>query len=338
MLDDRARRAQWPVRFAAATVLAIAFALLAFQFGSTGGNQERPGYAQVPAGGTADPTGPTGAKQQQVDRASVRTVHAAASGMSLPHPVPVTAEPLPPPDTPLRDILQELERRASAGEPAAACRLAEEIARCASVQHFDAERDERLLVVNMSRGADLAYVDSITEQIAESLRMQERCTGVPEAVLEARARHDLAAAKLGDVQAAYRFLGGWSVGTATLIRDPGLATLYREQAWPLFLQLLEAGHPYAAFLWKEVSRGARDVRPLAAVMPAEWRRPEVAEALATLITGRPDPHRVRPIAADAQSEAAHLFQAYFAASPHYTGGPPPPPALNGDPSSCDLLL
>jgi hypothetical protein len=53
----------------------------------------------------------------------------------------ISAQPLPAADTPLADILDELSRRADAGEPGAACRLAAELMRCS-------HRDELVFRLN----------------------------------------------------------------------------------------------------------------------------------------------------------------------------------------------
>lgn len=320
---------------------ALSLSLIFILIGTPGSNADAP----TPSAGAPDAT------LKELDRIDPeRVVHEQAVTRPLPATTAAASQhaqratsappwlPLPPLGTPVREILEELEQRSKAGDAAAACRLSAEVAQCVSVQGFDPARTERMLIEAAARNPDGPDVERWTEQIDRRLRMQKRCAGLPQHVLDGQARYDLTAARLGSATAAQRFLGGWSLNTAALIREPGLAALYRHHAWPLFQQLLQAGHPAAPLLWMQATQ--RPNFPLAEVMPAEWQRPAVAEALFALISGSVSGRYKHgpPPSAEAQAEAARLFQAYFVASPHYSGGAPPPPALQGDPASCDDLV
>lgn len=247
--------------------------------------------------------------------------------------------PLPPLGRPVADILQALRERADAGDAAAACRLAAEIARCAEVEHFDADQAAQQLQLAITvdehgnRHADLA-MDYILRQV----QRQERCRGVDASLLLNQARFDLAAAELGDLDAAFRFVRAESLQTGVLLRHPELLELYRQRAWPLFLRLFEAGHPFAPVLWQSATGKRLRFNPLGAVIPPEWDRPEVARALRER-QGGPWPERdtLAPSPSpEATAEAEHLFQTYFAASPlRPSGSAPPPPHI--DPARCEAM-
>lgn len=244
--------------------------------------------------------------------------------------------PLPPLDTRLADIIAELDERASAGDAAAACRLAAEIARCASVVDFDAERvaDTLFLSVRYDEHGE-RHVERSANYIEQRVAEQERCRGVDAAVLMNQARFDLAAARLGDLDAAFRFVSADALDTGTLVRFPELLQLYRQNAWPLFQRLLEGGYPYAPGLWGRAIQLRSN--PLGAVMPPEWNRPEVARALYDRVVAPPQyPTSPPPPSPEAVAEADRLFLAYFADAPLERRGPLPPPPIV-DPAGCEQL-
>ena len=246
---------------------------------------------------------------------------------------PTSTPPLPPLDAPLADILDELRDRADAGDVAAACRLSTELSQCARVAGFN------------PRHYEPAFAEQPHERELRLERLQrdsarhQHCQGLPDGLLVQQARFHLDAAQLGDTDAALRFLYARWLEPATLIHDPSLAHLYREHAWPLFLRLFEDGVPHAALLWADATRATTQRIPLAAVMPEQWRRPDVANALVQEITGHSAMAHDRdpPPSAESHAEATDLFRRHFAPSPHYHGGAPPPPPLIGNPEDCEAL-
>lgn len=111
-----------------------------------------------------------------------------------------------------------------------------------------------------------------------------------------------------------------------LVADPALAAAYRQHGWPMLRGLIESGHPMGAFLWqaalpRPASGGLQpfSLSPISELIPADWRRPELAWALWQRVSqamevpafglpaGSTDPA--------AQSDAETLFQRYFARSP-----------------------
>lgn len=95
----------------------------------------------------------------------------------------VTAEPLPPADTPVAKVFDELAARARAGDAAAARRLADDLLRCAQV-------DDALVSLNMALDFDAAntrvttaehtdHLLQMTDAMLQQHREQkERCAGV----------------------------------------------------------------------------------------------------------------------------------------------------------------
>lgn len=241
-----------------------------------------------------------------------------------------SAEPLPSLDVPVAGILDALEARAQQGDSAAACRISAELAACDRVLGADPAARERAMAARIARAPEVGgAADRRIEEIARAIELEaqlvERCADVPVHWFSRRPHLDLRAAQLGDLDAALRFVSGDGMSAGELVREPHLAALYRANAWPLFLQLIEAGDMYAPMLWAAAASDVRQEHLLSAVMPQEWkRRGAVARALARRVLEPAmaaglaivdEEHLVSP---QGQAEAAALFEARFAPSARFT--------------------
>ena len=228
---------------------------------------------------------------------------------------------LPPLDAPLRDILDELLLRANTGDARAACRVAAEAEHCIAYlggQALDAIDEGFVRAVSESGlvGHELDVAVRSHAQRAERIRRErERCAGVPRERISPLAPHYLRAAQLGDPLAAARYvLFAEADDPAFLIARPDLAETYRRTAFSIFQSQLQAGNSLMAAIWRSATE-ARSRRALNAVLPPEWKDPELAYALADLIEGVPrlDGHeeRMARIPEDTRLEARRLHLRWF---------------------------
>lgn len=115
------------------------------------------------AAGTADPVADGASTGDSLPSAAGAATAAAVATASDTSPAPGAAAialpaPLPPPDTPLAQVIDELERRARAGDTAAACRLGFELFRCKRAAEVAAQRSvlNQVLVQTAGRGGGSA--------------------------------------------------------------------------------------------------------------------------------------------------------------------------------------
>lgn len=162
-------------------------------------------------------------------------------------PASLAAQPLPPLDAPVADILDALEQRARAGDVRAACRLASELGRCGSLQRRRAMDLGRSLAQSPPRQISDEMVD-VAARISMALEADERaCVGVAaertaDAVLwlqrAAAGRH---------LPSMVAFAGGfWMSGDSSFVARPEVVATYARDAVPMALATLEAGDPTLA--------------------------------------------------------------------------------------------
>jgi hypothetical protein len=244
---------------------------------------------------------------------------------------------------PVRDLIDRLDARARSGDVVAACRLASELRRCREIRHW--REDDVRMAIDM-----LAYQDLSAQQTAEASaalaaaqeynrRVRANCAGLTKEDLRRAPRYAFMAAQAGHVPSMLAFGEALGVGGEELVADPELYALYRESAWPMFRDALEAGHPRAAIAWARVLQ-SRGYSFLTGVMPAEWQTPGVARALSERVMrelfgdpagpARPGPQpRVENVSDEDRARADALYAAHFAGS-RWMQKPPRPlraPAL-----------
>lgn len=228
---------------------------------------------------------------------------------------------LPPAQSALKDIVDELRQEAARGNAQAACRLGAELARCGRARASSRQQlsSETMAQVLIARRMDDAQIDQHATRMLEMQRAVQaeaaRCADVDLLALAPPARWLMQAGDAGHVRSMAEALSPGMYDSRTLFRDPGLIPAYRERAARYFQAALEAGEPALIGPWWAASRAAES-DPLAAVLPAAWREREFVDALQALI-GRA--HRgarhAAPLAAapdDApRAEAERVFARYF---------------------------
>jgi hypothetical protein len=108
----------------------------------------------------------------------------AGAGLSAASATPanIATAPLPPPDTPLAQVIDELERRARAGDAAASCRLGFELLRCRRSAEAVFQRDMLTDALARSRRPEAAASGARANQ-----------AGVENMLVDLAARNDLLA-------------------------------------------------------------------------------------------------------------------------------------------------
>lgn len=233
----------------------------------------------------------------------------------------------------LLDQLAEWEAPAAAGDPVAACKVSEVLATCRLARKDARPRLEELLeTVRQQAIAAPALRDreqgqGMVARLQRQLAWQDRCTELGDDVLALQPYADLRAARAGDGRAATRFVGGRSFAVADLASDPSLGAFFRQHAWSVFEGMLQRGDRAALAHWQDALL-LRSDSLLWMVMPEEWKRPELVEALMRRVrqkrvASRPDATAEQPLPPAVEQEAEVLFLRYFDGKP----GPTRPPSF-----------
>jgi hypothetical protein len=192
-----------------------------------------------------------------------------AAGPEPVRPRTETKEPLPPPGTPIAQIVGPLKARADAGDSRAACRLAIELLRCQHLEQAKAIQtaDGLPLDVSMARRGQLDFADRLAEMDIRKIELGQQCQAV-EPVLIAKAAHYLAsAARAGEPEAMLRYATGEHhgvLGEMGFIRDPDFER-WRRDAPGMLLRAAQAGRVDAAHALGTAYR--TDMSPYSGLIP-----------------------------------------------------------------------
>ena len=288
---------------------------------------EAPSAANAMLVAEKDSAAPDGAADRPAESlalssSSPSSAHASTADLS--------ALRLPARGTSVLDVVAALDGRARGGDAVAACRLAVEVLTC-SPQNLDRQlrsgharsQIEALPPEDPRRSEWLARLEDIADRNAQRARA---CEGADGALLRRAPHYALMGALRRNPTSTAIFLSGDQVTAGMLVADPALAAAYRQHGWPMLRGLIESGHPTGAFLWHAAlpRTGTGGVQPLSMsplseLIPADWRRPELAwalwqrvsQAIEAPVFGLPP----RSTDAAAQTDAEALFQRHFARSP-----------------------
>ena len=253
-----------------------------------------------------------------------------------------TAAPLPAPGTPLTQIFDELKARADAGDADAATRLYEDLQHCAAAQRLGASLPfaaNRALNSSMpTSSAELERSDRQLDRVQRGLDFQqssaEMCAGLTPNQMAALVPQTLAAAQLGDAQAADCYVGANLNAWPDLLNNPGWIDDYKNNALPLANDAVQLGNWAMVGLLAAANAGGprnnnmlnqlTGTNPLQAYTYAKLmslgQPPDTTpsnrstNALSTLAS-QLTPEQIQ--SADAQAQS--MYQQYFNATPRQTG-------------------
>jgi hypothetical protein len=221
-------------------VLALAALLLRRESGPATEGAQDPAPSSAAVDATAQPPS-EGAVPPAGDASAAR-----AAGQAVPSTALGTgAAPLPPPDTPLAAMLDELEERARAGEARAACRLASELSRCAMLQR----RREFRAMVDPSGGGPARgsrfeewRIDATARLELQIERDEAVCAGIDRAQSRQSIQWLHRAASAGHVPSMASFAtGAWMVYEPGFVHQPELVAAYARDAAAMATRAVEAG-------------------------------------------------------------------------------------------------
>lgn len=172
---------------------------------------------------------------------------------------------LPPPDTPLAQMFDELESRSKAGDAAAASRLYRDLMRCKYSSRWIANIQTKTAQI-LDQNLDNASDDLLAREqkwLDHADKLSTLCAGLDPVVFNQATPATLRAAQLGDTAArdCYVFRGP-AIDATSLLDNPQYLASYRREAPALIQAGLAAGdwkmvdmlqYAYATRGWSMVS-------------------------------------------------------------------------------------
>ena len=160
------------------------------------------------------------------------------------------APPLPSTDLPLRDIVDQLKRRAEQGDPRASCRLAMELDYCSSLHDWmrmiERQASRRPVgLPGMSQENVRSYVANLEKWTNEAMQLSPHCEGVPVASSQERMQCWRAAALGGHVPAMTHYSIGSGFEHKNTLQDLAALDTYRREAETMARHAAAAGDPLA---------------------------------------------------------------------------------------------
>jgi hypothetical protein len=331
----------------ASIVAAAAVAAIGYYSGHRTGLEEARSAAATATPASKPPAVPIGAARAGANaHAAGGAEHASAPAHKMLDSAAsngsATAPPLPPAGTPLAQIFDELKARADAGDAAAASRLFDDLQHCATAQRlgqFLPAVANRMLSGDLPSGADaLARSDRELDRVQRDLEFQQGsvalCAGLTPMQLGTLVPATLAAAQLGDMQAADCYVGANLNAWPDVLNNPDWISNYKNNAlplataavqqgdWPMvgMLASANAGNPRSNNMLNQIT-GTNAVQAYTYARLMSLGQPSDAppssrstNALSTL-SSQLTPEQIQ----QADAQAQQMYQQYFNATPRQTG-------------------
>jgi hypothetical protein len=249
---------------------------------------------------------------------------ASPAATMKPIPVQATSSAPLPGLLPPAELVEQLEPRARAGEAAAACRLAAELVQCRSALRWTPMSEQQIAQALATLGQQEGVTAETIERRKynyESRNLQRReCAAIPAPLLRQGPWFHLQAARQGHVGSMVAFAHGAGVSSADFVADPDLYQLYRQNAFPLWLQALQMGSVDAVHVWEQ-ALNARGSQFLAGVLPEQYQDLALATALKREISAAmfgSEMPTIDGVTERTRLEARAMFDQYFAASEQFS--------------------
>ncbi len=253
-----------------------------------------------------------------------------------------SATALPPPGTPLKEIFDELKARADAGDAAAASRLFQDMQHCAAAQRlgrFLPAFANGMLNGNLPSSPDeIERGDRQLDRVQRGLEFQQAnaamCAGLSPKQMAALVPATLAAAQLGDPQAADCYVGANLNAWPDVLDNPNWISDYKNNALPLanaavqqgdwamvgLLASANAGNPRNNNMLNQVTgtdtlQAYTYAKLMSLGQPADTPPSSRSTNALSMLSSQLTPEQIQ--AGDAQAQS--LYQQYFNATPRETG-------------------
>jgi len=324
-------------------VAALLVAGVGYYSGRKTGLQEAHGDAAV-AAMKAGAVKATSADRADVGASASSPTRAAPTPRKMPNSAASngSAAALPPPGAPLTQIFDDLKARADAGDAAAASRLFSDLQHCVAAQRlgqFLPAMANRMLSGELPSSPDeIERSDRQLDRVQRGLEFQQStaamCAGITPNQIAALVPATLAAAQLGDLQAADCYVGANLNAWPDVLSNPGWISDYKNSAlplanaavqqgdWPMvgLLAAANAGNPRSNNMLNQVT-GTDTLQAYTYTKLMSLGQPagtppssRSANALSTL-SSQLTPEQVQ--GADAQAQA--MYEQYFNATPRQAG-------------------
>jgi hypothetical protein len=171
--------------------------------------------------------------------AAIDSAAAADTSHGAPKIADDTQSLLPPADTPLKRVFDELKARADAGDPTAASRLYRDTQRCRYVAYVNrtvADVVKRMLTQNTANMSAQqvalreTMLGQMQHQLDEARQNQAFCEGMTDTQLNQLLPMAFRAAQLGDNDAADCYIGGPFLMQDGILDHPEWLTQYKQNA------------------------------------------------------------------------------------------------------------
>ena len=325
------------------TIAAVAVAGIGYYSGHRSGLREARGNVAAAATEngaiTIKGAGSTGATK---DAGGV--AHAALHTRKLPNSAAPngSATALPPPGTPLTEIFDELKARTDAGDADAASRLFQDLQHCVTAQRlgqFLPAVANRMLNGNLPSSPDeIERSDRQLDRVQRGLEFQQSsaamCAGVTPGQMAALVPATLAAAQLGDTQAADCYVGANLNTWPDVLDNPNWISDYKNSALPLanaalqlgdwsmvgMLASANAGNPRSENMLSQVTgtnmlQAYTYAKLMSLGQPADTTPSNRSTNALSTLSSQLTPEQIQ--AADAQAQS--MYQQYFNATPRQPG-------------------
>jgi len=324
-------------------VAAIAVAGIGYYSGHKTGLREARREAAT-ASGEGGAIVATGASATGATRDSSSVTHAAPHTRKMVNSAASngSATALPPPGTPLAEIFDELKARADAGDADAATRLFQDLQHCVEAQRlgqFLPAVANRMLNGNLPSSPDeIERSDRQLDRVQRGLEFQQNnaamCAGVTPSQMAALVPATLAAAQLGDTQAADCYVGANLNTWPDVVDNPNWISDYKNSALPLanaavqlgdwsmvgMLASANAGNPRSNNMLNQVTgtntlQAYTYAKLMSLGQPADTTPSNRSTNALSTLSSQLTPEQIQ--AADAQAQS--MYQQYFNATPRQTG-------------------
>lgn len=157
---------------------------------------------------------------------------------------------MPPHDAPLAASVPDLEVRANAGDPRAACRLGMELIRCAQLEQWRRvpQAGGSELEFRLEAKGNLGAANLQAEQKLWEIQQSAHCAALPNALRDQGAKYLRQAARAGDPYAMLAYAEGahFPLDGRGIFVDPGFDA-WRRDSVGMAHAALRSGNPAAAF-------------------------------------------------------------------------------------------